>query len=96
MSSWSRRSGESAGSEWFAKSSKLVNWVEAVLAAKFVEAWDAVLAVADEIQSDYIDLLRRALQPADPDVLEEHGRVVVRQKAKALASQGEAPIGHST
>ena len=45
------------------KSSKPSQLFESVLAAKLIIAWNAALAVANEIQRQDIDFARRAFKP---------------------------------
>ena len=66
-----------------------------VLAAELVEPRHAVLAVADDIQRSQVNLLRRAIEPRQRDVLHELRIVVQRQQAQPLASQAEPPVGHA-
>ena len=65
---------------------------QAVLAAELVEARNAVLAVADEIEGGDVDLLGRAFEPRHRDVLQELRDVVQREQSEPLAAQCQAPV----
>jgi hypothetical protein len=58
--------------------------LQAVLAAKLVEAGHAVLAVADQVERRDVDLVRRRLQPVHLEVLQEAWMVLQRQRAEPL------------
>src|SRR5579862_1760525 len=68
---------------------------QTVLAPELVEARDAVLAVANYVERDDVDLPGRRVETGEFEVLQERRRVVEFQKTKALPSQGEGPIGRA-
>jgi hypothetical protein len=68
-----------------------VSWRKAVLAAEFVEARDAVFAVADDVEGGEIDLFGGAVEARQGDVLHELGMVVQGEQAEALAAEAESP-----
>ena len=77
------------------KSSKLVSCPQTVLAAELVEAWNAALAIANDVERRDVDLLRRRMQPIDLDVLHEPRVFCKREHAEALAPHRQRPVRQS-
>src|SRR6266540_3973603 len=68
---------------------------ESVLAAEFVEAWHAALAVADDIERGHVDPTGCARQARQGEVLQELRMVLQRERPCTLLAHGERPVGHS-
>ena len=60
--------------------------VQAVLAAKFVEARNTMFAIANDVKGCDVDLPCRAVESRQTNVLHELRDVVQRQEAEALAA----------
>src|SRR6185312_16629937 len=56
-----------------------------VLAPEFIETRNAMFAVADDVESRDIDLLRRAVQTRQLNILHKLGNVVQSKQTKPLA-----------
>ena len=66
--------------------------LHSILTAELVEARNAALAVADEIQRRDVQLARLAAEPRHRKVLQEHRVIVQRQRAESLAAHREGPV----